>query len=138
MAFYDNMAATTLRLITSKGTTVTLSRSSAGVFDPITATYTTPQTVTSGNVKAVIVRYTTQGVKKLASGSILGDNTYLTAFASGKLRKVLIAALGAPFEPESGDTITNLSGQTWSVLGCNPVNINDATPILYEVACIAK
>lgn len=118
--FYTRAAATTLRLITDKGQDITLSKPDGGTFDPALGKYTSTTPGTSGTAKGVVVPLT-----KLA------DNRYLSELVEGKLRRVLVAASGAPFEPEAGD-IATFDSEDWEVFGCTPVD-PAGTPVLYKM-----
>lgn len=138
MAFYINLAATSLRLVTRYGTTATLGRKSAGTFNPVTGSYSGAQTNTTGTIRCVVLTYTVEGVKQLFTGETRADNGIMEAFKQGRLRKLIIAASGAPFEPAAGDTVTGLESAEWTVLGVNPLKPDQTTPLIYTAAISRK
>ena len=121
--FYDRAAATALNLITDKGKTVTLSKPDGGTFDPAEGKYTSTTAGTTGTAQAAQVPLTK-----------LDDNRYLQELVEGKVRMFLIAASGAPFEPENGDTIDD-GTDLWKIFGCTPVN-PAGTAVLYKAKAV--
>jgi hypothetical protein len=135
---YARVAAQALRQIRASGTTATMTRKAGGTFDPIAGTFSTGQDTTTGSIDCVILTYTEKGVRQLITGVIEADNKVMRAFVQGRLRRLIIAASTAPFEPSNGDTVTGLESSTWEVLGCNPLKPNGTTPLIYTVAVERK
>lgn len=54
-----------------------------------------------------------------------------------KLRYVLAAAKGAPFEPKENDEL-EFDGRLWSVIGCTPLNPAGNVPLLYYIGTRLK
>lgn len=135
---YTRVAAQALRQIRDAGTTATMSRNTGGTFDPVTGTFSADQDTTTGTIDCVILTYTEKGVRQLITGTIEADNRVMRAFIQGRLRRLIIAASTAPFEPSNGDTVTGLESSTWEVIGCNPLKPNGTTPLIYTVAVERK
>lgn len=116
MAFYDNLAKTALRLIASKGRSITILYKTPGVYsaqaDKILGA-TSPVPV---DTKAAIVNYD----DRLIDGALIitGD------------RKAVIAAKGLE-KPQSGDIISD-GGVEYSVVRTAEIGPGD-TPIIYNV-----
>lgn len=118
MAFYEEMAATALVMITEYGQPVTLRDVAPGGYDPETSTTLPPQT-SEQVVQGILVEYT--GREFEASSLILtGD------------KKLKIAAKGLAWIPALG-SVAIIQGQEWKIVP--PVKeINPAgTPIMYEL-----
>ncbi|AUG85458.1 virion structrual protein [Acinetobacter phage SH-Ab 15497] len=103
MNFYEQMAATAVRLLTQFGTDATLQTGGVTVSDKVAGTVTKTN-VESKTVKAVVTDFT----KSLIDG---------TTVCKGDKNVVM-----APTEkPAIGDTIT-INGYTWSILDINESN----------------
>jgi hypothetical protein len=135
---YTRVAAQALRQIRDAGTTTTLSRKTGGTFDPVNGTFSAAQDTTTGTIDCVVLTYTEKGVRQLITGTIEADNKVMKAFVQGRLRRLIIAASTAPFEPTNGDVVTGLESATWEVLGCNPLKPDGTTPLIYTVAVERK
>jgi hypothetical protein len=135
---YAEIAAQAFAQIRDAGTTATMTRKSGGTFEPIGGTFSASQTTTTGTIDCVVLTYTEKGVRLLITGTIEADNRVMKAFVQGRLRRVIIAASTAPFEPTNGDVITGLESATWEVIGCNPLKPNGTTPLIYTVAIERK
>jgi hypothetical protein len=135
---YEEIAAQALAQIRDAGTTATMTRKSGGTFEPIGGTFSASQTTTTGTIDCVVLTYTEKGVRLLITGTIEADNRVMKAFVQGRLRRLIIAASTAPFEPTNGDVITGLESATWEVIGCNPLKPNGTTPLIYTVAIERK
>lgn len=119
MDFYTRTQDTAFKLLSSKGKTVTVTQKSAGVFDPVAGSYTTPQTETTSTPKAVLLP-----LRRIE------DNRYVAELVQGKLREFLIEAKSMSFEIKAGDSITD-GADTLEVLGCTPLN-PAGTTIVYK------
>ena len=135
---YSEIAQQALDQIRDAGKTATLSRKTAGTFDPVAGAFSAAQDTTTGTIDCVVLTYTEKGVRQLITGTIEADNRVMRAFVQGRLRRLIIAASTAPFEPTNGDTVTDLESSTWEVLGCNPLMPNGTTPLIYTVAVERK
>lgn len=118
--FYGRAAATALRLIQDKGKTLTLSKPSTGAYSPFAGEYGTTTAGATGTAKGVILPV-----------NEVTDNALMADLVAGKLRKIILAAEGSPFEPEAGDDIQDGS-DTYEVLGCTPLK-PASTHILYNL-----
>ena len=120
MSFYPNMATTALKLIASKGQSVTWQRRTAGAYNPATgaAAVTTAEVTCTGLMLDYKDR-TTAGVNTDSQGLVQrGD------------RKLLLAASGMPGTPLPGDNFV-VGGETWSVVFTKPLNPGGVA-LLYE------
>lgn len=116
MAFYDEMAATALALLSEFGQPVTIARTTPGGYDPATGGVTAPIT-TSQAGSAVVREYARQHI----------DGTLIQAGD----KRVIVAASGLTFAPAPGDSVT-ASGdvlQVVSVIERNPAG----TALVYEL-----
>ena len=122
--FYGNMAEVALQKIEQFGRDITIRRKTADTVDPVTGTVI-PGAEMVGTIKAVILSASKGTIEafdnRLVNGSLIDE----------KLRYVLAAAKGAPFEPKSVDML-DFDGATWTVLGCTPLN-PAGTPLLYPM-----
>jgi hypothetical protein len=136
---YIGNAKSALALIKRKGAKgVTISRPGTdAVFNPVAGTETAAGTPLTGPIACVILPYNQAGVQQL-SASVSGDNADQREGVRGRMRKLLVAALGAPFEPDSGDTVANLESSSWEVLGCNPLCPDGVTNIIYDLTIRKK
>lgn len=116
MAFYDEMAATALALITRFGRTIAVTRETAGGYDPATGGVTAP-VLLSQTANGVVREYSHQHV----------DGTLIQAGD----QRVILAASGMDFAPAPGDRITvgSLSLGVVSVQERNP----GGTSLVYEL-----
>lgn len=126
MADYAGLASTALRLIEANGRSITVKRTS-GTHVPATGGYT-PTATTSGTLKAVVLP-ASKGTIEAFDNRVV-DGTLIDE----KLRYVLAAAKGAPFEPKSNDLL-EFDSLTWRILGCTPLN-PAGTPLVYKIGCI--
>lgn len=124
MSFYDAMAQVALTKIVQFGRDVTITRHSDTGRDPIIGTVTEIVELT-GTLKALVLpasKGTVESFDNRLEGATLVD---------GRMRFVVAAAKGAPFEPRSLDEI-EFDGAKWLVLGCTPLAPN-GTPLLYKM-----
>lgn len=112
MAFYDDMAATALELLTEFGSAVTLPRTTGGSIDPVTGA------VVSGSDATV----TTTGMIKPYPDHLI-DGTRI-------MRGDREMVLSNEREPLPTDTPT-INGENWSIVGIKTVKPDDATPVVY-------
>lgn len=121
MAFYDDMAAVALELITEFGQSGTLDDVTPGTYDPLSGT-TTGDTPITQPCELILLDYTAQ-----ESGAKFNEGSQVLAGD----KKILIAASGLTWDPLMTTRIT-ADGDVWQ-----PVNIkvsNPAgTPLVYEI-----
>lgn len=124
MANFSRFKGAAQRLIASNGADVTIRRSVAVSYDPVT------DTETSGTPIAIPTKAVMAGVKASTDQQDI-DALDLT-YALGELTKFLMAGndLGS-FEPQPGDTVET-STDVWTVAGCRTVR-PDNTSILHVV-----
>lgn len=125
MEFYDEMAETTLELISEFGLELTLKRTIAGEYDTETSR-DGPDTVETQAIRA-IVKPASQGAvqafdQKFASGTLIESN----------IRALKVAAKGLLWAPAPGDAVT-LAGNEWRVIGVTPVS-PAGIDLLYSVS----
>lgn len=118
MAFYDEMAAMALDLITEFGQTVTIRDVTPGEYDPDSST-TAPDTVVERSAQGILLDFT---------GQEFQTNTLIQ---QGD-KKLKIAAKGLDSAPTLLSKVV-AQGRTWSIIP--PLKeINPAgTPLLYEL-----
>ncbi|MCH5508821.1 hypothetical protein [Pseudomonas syringae] len=118
MAFYDEMAAMALDLITEYGQAVTIRDAIKGGYNPATGT-TSPDTVTERTAQGILLDFT---------GQEFQTNTLIKVGD----KKLKIAAQGLS-EPPTLFSKVVVQGRTWSIIP--PLKeINPAgTPLLYEL-----
>jgi len=118
MAFYDEMAAMALDLITEYGQSVTIRDAVKGGYNPVTGT-TSPDTVTERTAQGILLDFT---------GQEFQTNTLIKVGD----KKLKIAARGLS-EPPTLLSRVVVQGRTWSIIP--PLKeINPAgTPLLYEL-----
>lgn len=113
MAFYDDMAAVALELITEFGSEQTLRDVTAGVYDDITGTWTTPPGEISQSAQVILLDYTSH-----ESGQQYADGAQIK---QGD-KKIIIAAQGLAWPPTL-TTKVDVGGVLWQI-----VNIKEANP----------
>lgn len=118
MSFYGKLAESSLKLIESKGMALVVSKAETGVFDPTTGRYTSTTAGESNTVQGVVVPLTK-----------VEDNRFMQDLVEGKLRKVVVAAKGMTFEPQSGCRV-NDGTYDYEVISSVPVN-PAGTPIIH-------
>lgn len=120
-AFYDRMAATTLRLITEFGQGATLNDTTPGAYDPVTGE-TTGDTPITQPCQLMLLEYTANesGIK-YAEGSQVQNGD----------KKIMIAAQGLTWAPALTTTIT-ADGAIWRVVNIKSSN-PAGTPLVYEI-----
>lgn len=118
MAFYDEMAAMALDLITQFGQPATLRDTVKGAYNPGTG-ITTPDTVSERTAQGILADYTGQ---EFQANSLLKQGD----------KKLKIAASGLATPPSLLSKVV-IQGKTWSIVP--PLKeINPAgTPLLYEL-----
>lgn len=126
MAFdYAAAAATALELIADAGKDVSIRRV-AQDYDPV-AGETFDRVKDAGTVKAVVLPFASSAIQIFGNA----DNKLTQALIAGKLRYVLAAASGAPFEPVANDVLV-LEGEQFTVRGCVPLS-PAGVPVLYKI-----
>lgn len=113
MSFYDNMATTALKLLTSKGQTVTFSREVSSGFDPALGIDTTSTTTFTG--KAAHLNYKNSEI----------DGTQVI---KGDSRLILEATATVPLV---SDTVT-VDSIVWRVMDVEPVS-PAGTVVIYKI-----
>lgn len=121
MAFYDDMAAAALELITEFGQTGTLSDVTPGTYDPVTGE-TTGDTPISQTGQLILLDYSLQesGAKYNEGSQVLAGD-----------KKILLAASGLSWAPLMTTRIT-ADGDAWQVVNIKVSN-PAGTPLVYEV-----
>lgn len=114
MSFYQNMAATSLRLLTKYGTSISLPRVTGGSVDPITG----------ATVAGTDASVTTTGLLKTYPDSLIDGTRILQG------DKVLI--LSNEQEPLPSDTPT-VDGENWTIIRIRTIKPDDSTPVIYMV-----
>lgn len=137
MSFYGNAQATALRLLRRFGRAqqLTLTRvgeGGRGAVDPVAGTVAAPSVPQTGLIDCVVLPLSGGQIRELTGGLTNADEGYAKDLVHGSLRKLIIAAVTAPFAPQAGDTISGLEGVTWTVIGMNPLD-PAGTPIIYTV-----
>lgn len=127
MSFYSDLAADALSLISEYGQALPIQRVT-GTLDAVAGTVT-EGTPTTGTLRAVVV----PGKKNQIDGL---DNNLREALQAGKVRFLVAAASGAPFEPVATDKIT-FESETWVVAGCTPLN-PAGTALLYYLTILRQ
>ena len=112
MAFYDDMAATALELLTEFGVTITLPRTTGGSIDPVTGS------VIAGTDASV----TTTGLIKPYPDNLIDG----TRIMQGDRELVL----SNEQDPLPTDTPT-IGGENWSIVSIKTIKPDDATPVVY-------
>ena len=118
MAFYDEMAALALEMITEFGQPVTIRAITVGEYDPDTGT-APPDTVTEQTAQGILLDYTGQ---EFQNNSLIKQGD----------KKLKIAAKALAWAPDLLNKVI-VQGRIWSIVP--PLKeINPAgTPILYEL-----
>lgn len=118
MAFYDEMAAMALDMITEFGQPVTISKTEPGEYDP----------ETGGETPGTTVEQVAEGILLDFTGQEFQNNSLIK---QGD-KKLKIAAQGLEWVPDLLNKVI-VQGRTWSIVP--PMKeINPAgTPILYEL-----
>ena len=118
MAFYDEMAAMALEMITEFGQPVTIRAITVGEYDPDTGT-APPDTVTEQTAHGILLDFTGQ---EFQNNSLIKQGD----------KKLKIAAKALAWAPDLLNKVI-VQGRTWSIVP--PLKeINPAgTPILYEL-----
>ena len=124
-AFYGTMSATALAKLVQFGQTLTIKRYSNSTPDYAAGSVT--RAVTSTGTLTAVVLPASKGTVEAFDNRMKQD----TSVNLDKLRFVIAAASGAPFEPKPMDEITFESRQ-WRVLGCTPLN-PAGTALLYKM-----
>jgi hypothetical protein len=127
MAKFDYIKAqnSALNLINKFGTSTKIARVSSS-YDPV-----------EGVESSVASEVTDAEVVALPGGSSITsfDERYQAELVKGKARFFYIAQLGLTFPPETGDVV-KWEGRTYDVIGSNPLNPSEATPVMYNVGCV--
>lgn len=121
--FYDDINATALALVKEFGAPIGLGRLSTVSFDPVTSSQTTP-TVSFQNVQAVVLTLGVTSRKWL-------EERLIESLVAGRLRKVVISAVGCPFVPLPND-ILSFDNEWWQVIIVSTVS-PAGTDIIYNI-----
>lgn len=124
-AFYNKMANVALRQIAKFGQTIVVVRESAPNHDPITGNVA-PGDELRGNLPALVLP-ASKGTIEAFDNRVTAQDTLIDE----KLRFVVAAAKGAPFEPKGGDAL-EFGGKRWHVMGCTPVAPN-GTALIFRM-----
>lgn len=119
MAFYDDMAAVALELITEFGSEQTLLDVTPGTYDPVTGE-TTGDTPISQPAQVILLDYTLQ-----ESGQQYADGTQIQ---QGD-KKIIIAAQGLAWAP-GPTTKVDVGGVIWQIVNIKESN-PAGTPLVY-------
>lgn len=117
-SFYDNMAATALRLIKQYGQTNTLARFTP-TNSPGTGTVVKGAATLSGPVTFMVLPASKDKDQTTEPGSLVVKMDHY----------IKMAAKGAPFVPRTDDELT-FEGVQWQVVGATSVNPG-GTPLVY-------
>ncbi|WP_339622272.1 hypothetical protein [uncultured Salinibacterium sp.] len=120
-AFYEGLAGTAQRLIADKGASVTLRRGTATV-DPITGEATSA----SDTYTMDVVQFPFRG------GANKYPETWVQEARKGRMSKFLASANSVEIVPLTGDTVTDVLGVEWRLLGTEDLN-PDGTKIIYTL-----
>lgn len=127
---YNESAQVAYTLLTDAGAPLPISRVIPGDYDPVEGTDTTA-TLLEGSVVGIVLPATFRSMVGLDNGRLEAGTLVLS-----KARKVLASAVGAPFEPDAGDTMT-VDGREWEVLACVPLKPRE-TAIIYKIGLALK
>lgn len=125
MGFYDNSAATAKRLLTKYGQPCPIRRLSK-TYDPI-AGASTENIKETGTLLSVVLPIGNAARSLIADA----DNKTIEDLISGKMRYIISAALGSPYEPEANDVIT-VAGADYVIRGVSPLN-PAGTALIYKM-----
>lgn len=124
MTFYANMAEVALAKVTQFGREITVTRYGSSNSDP--AAGTVDKSVEATGTLKVLILPASKGTVEAFDNRLQGGT-----LIEEKLRYLLAAAKGAPFEPRSLDEVS-FDGIKWKVLGCTPLS-PAGTPLLYKM-----
>jgi archaellin len=122
MAFYDDMAAVALELITEFGQSGTISDVTPGTYDPVGGGQSTPDTPITQTAQMILLDYTLQ-----ESGAKYNEGTQVLAGD----KKILIAAQGLAWAPMMTSRVT-ADGAVWQAVNIKVSN-PAGTPLVYEI-----
>lgn len=118
MAFYDEMAALALEMITEFGQPVTIRATTVGEYDPDTGTVP-PDTVTDQTAQGILLDFTGQ---EFQNNSLIRQGD----------KKLKIAAQGLAWAPDLLNKVI-IQGRTWSIVPPLKEISPAGTQILYEL-----
>lgn len=121
---YSAIANDALQLIEEFGTTFTINRYSS-VSDPVTGE--TSRVLQNTQTLAGAILPASQGTLEAFDVRFMSESV----MASLDLRFVILSAVGATFIPSPMDE-AYFSGFTWQVMGCTPLNVTGADPIIFS------
>lgn len=124
---YAAIAESALAAIRDAGREITIKRYDTA-FDG--ATSTVDKQVTLDGVFTCVV-LPAKKANAIAHFQVGFDNSYAENLRAGKVRRLLIAASGAPFAPQQGDT-AEFDELAWEVLGCTPL-APAGVDVIYQV-----
>lgn len=117
----DKLRAKALRVVRTKGgVACTLTRRSAGAYDPATSA-AAPATATSAAYAAVFPDEHSGDSDETDAADVIEER-----------RKAEVPALGLAFVPAPGHTVGPLEGRTWNVVGVTSVSV-DGAYVLHEL-----
>lgn len=126
MSIYAGLASTASNLIAKFGKSITISREVSEAYNPATGVITGASTE-SQTIDAVVLPASGGKTQALDLRYKLGSMEYQ------RLGYFQVSGADLIFNPEPGHTVL-IGGETWIVLGVTPLNPNDGSPIIYEVA----
>lgn len=113
---YAAIAESALTAIRDAGRVVTITRYNIAV-DPVESR-TGKQVELTGEFTCVVLP--AKKANAIANFQTGFDNGYIEKLRAGKVRRLLVAASGAPFAPKQGDTV-EFDDVAWISLGCTPL-----------------
>lgn len=124
MPNYAKLAETALKLIKSSGQPLVFSRKTASTYDPVTGAESGVTTET-GTFQVAIL--------PASKGTLEAfDFRLQDGMRLDQVRFLLVAAKDAPWQPKGLDSVPDLEGNSWNVMGCTPLN-PAGTPLLFKV-----
>ena len=133
MIDYAAIAIDAQTAVQEAGTKLTITRASK-TYDPVTTESVSAPELT-GEFDVVILP--AKKANAIAGFQVGFDNSYAEKLRAGKVRGLLIAGNGAPFEPKQGDVAT-FSGAVWELLGCTPLDPALNAPLIYKTEVVQQ
>lgn len=124
MGFYEDMAATALRLLTEKGRATTVTR------------YTDTVNGAAGTVSQAVGATSSTVSARVPLSSYADVTTLPATLVKSTSAAFIVAASGMTFEPQADDVLT-VGGVAWRVVEQTPIN-PAGTPVIYKVLAVLK